>query len=271
MQGLFTGMAIFMTVLFLCGCGANKEIAFVSEEDTGTSYVETADYEKKDPVSEKSELHTGKSDTEKTGIQNGEDLKQYAQDGTDEAGIQMQAQENGSDAVVLSSEDEECYVHVCGAVHAPGVYRLAKGARVFEAIELAGGITEDGYGDGLNQALEVRDGDRVWVPMTEQWEQGITDMVSGDETGAGHGVGFDEEALTTAAEPGSGQALEDKVDINTADAAQLCTLPGIGQAKAEAVIAYRQSHGAFSDISQIKNVTGIKEGLYCKIKDKIKV
>lgn len=67
------------------------------------------------------------------------------------------------------------------------------------------------------------------------------------------------------------QADDGLVDINTADVAELCTLPGVGQARAESILAYRQEHGSFQTVEEIKQVSGIKDGLYTKIKDKIKI
>lgn len=75
------------------------------------------------------------------------------------------------------------------------------------------------------------------------------------------------EETETSAE----QADDGLVDINTADVAELCTLPGVGQARAESILTYRQEHGSFQTVEEIKQVSGIKDGLYTKIKDKIKI
>ena len=174
-------------------------------------------------------------------------------------------QPEGSEMLLSGSGEETvqeadwCYVHVCGAVAVPGVYQLKAGARIFEAIELAGGVTQDGYGDAVNQALKVKDGDRIWIPTREEWQNGMTDFAISQEE---KDIGKQEAADFFT---------EDKININTADVTALCSLPGIGTAKAEAIVAYREANGKFTDISQIQNVTGIKEGLYRKIKDRIKI
>lgn len=138
-----------------------------------------------------------------------------------------------------------CFVHVCGAVAEPGVYELLDGQRVFEAVELAGGFTaeaEDGY---LNLAEQVQDGMKVWVP-----EKGdvSAEAVLGDKT--------------------VGPA---KLNINTATKEELMTLRGIGEARAEDIIRYRQKRGGFDRIEDIMEVSGIKDAAFQKMKDDITV
>lgn len=132
------------------------------------------------------------------------------------------------------------YVQVCGQVLKPGVYEVLEGTRMYEVLELAGGVTPDGRTDSLWLAREVKDGDKVYVP-------GIDELF--EMNGAGDGL----------------------LDINTADAAGLMTLPGIGEARAGDIIAYRTQNGGFKTIEEIMNVPGIKEAAFNKIKDKIKV
>lgn len=135
------------------------------------------------------------------------------------------------------------YVHVCGAVKAPGVYTLSEDARVFEAIEAAGGVTEDASGEALNQAELLKDGQRIYILTKKEWEE--------------------ERAVTE-------EALDGLVNINTADEAGLCKLPGVGPTRAQAIIQYRQEHGAFQTTEDIQKVPGIKSGLFGKIKDYMK-
>ncbi len=148
--------------------------------------------------------------------------------------------------------DSLCYVYVCGAVNCPGVYLLQEGSRVYEAIALAGGFCEDAAREDLNQAEPVSDGQMIQV-LTEA-----------------------EAAEREAAEPAeaagqSAEADDGLININTATAEMLMTLPGVGQSKADSIIAYREENGAFSSVDAIKNVNGIKDGVYNQIKDKIKV
>ncbi len=153
------------------------------------------------------------------------------------------------------------YVQVCGAVNSPGVYELSEGARVFEAIEKSGGLCEDAAPDAVNQAVVVTDGALIRIPTTEEWEKMQAEGGAADATGA---AVMEADTLTAA-------AGEDRIDINQADEQTLMTLPGIGQSKAEGIVAYRNEHGSFASIEEIRNVSGIGDKLFQKIKDKIRV
>lgn len=171
-----------------------------------------------------------------------------------EAGIGSKAEKMpAADTDRISQEAGECYVHICGAVKRPGVYCVQQGDRIFEVIAAAGGLLEDACGDYVNQAKTVMDGCRVWIPTMEeaqaagwQYPQQL-EMPEGSEADGG------------------------LVNINTASSEQLCTLSGIGKSKAEAVIAYRNEHGAFARTEDIMKVAGIKQSGYDKIKDQITV
>lgn len=151
---------------------------------------------------------------------------------------------------ISSSKGKECYVHVCGEVAHPGVYRLTEGQRVFEAVELAGGFTDAAADTFLNLAEPVFDGMKVEVPDREQAAQ----MPAG------------QEKQSQSAEQNSG-----KVNLNTATREELMTLRGIGQAKAEDILAYREQYGGFGRIEEIMKVPGIKEAAFQKIRDDITV
>ncbi len=149
----------------------------------------------------------------------------------------------------------EIYVHICGAVIHPGVYALSPDSRVFEGIEAAGGFREDACEDFINQASVLQDGQKLTVPTTEEVQEA-------------------KEAGTYDALPETGAAKERAdglVNINTASEEELSAIPGIGAGKAAAVVRYRQENGAFASIEDIMKVSGIKEGTYEKIKDKITV
>ncbi len=153
-----------------------------------------------------------------------------------------------------------CFVYVCGAVNQPGVFELAKGSRVYEAIALAGGLRGDAYSKGINQAEQIQDGDMIEV-LTKKEHARLCEQTG--ETGLCEQTG---EAAMHRKEPQDGL-----IDINTASEAELMTLNGIGQAKAANIIAYRESSGGFGAPEEIMNVSGIGEGVYAKIQDKIKV
>ena len=134
------------------------------------------------------------------------------------------------------------FVDVCGAVETPGVYELPAGSRVFEAVRMAGGLLGDAREDAVNQAALLEDGQQIYIPK---------------------------EGEIPSVEEGS--VSDGLVNINTADIEELTTLPGIGEAKAADIIAYREEHGSFSSIEEIKEVNGIKDAVFEKIKEKIKV
>ena len=138
-------------------------------------------------------------------------------------------------------ETDTVYIYVCGAVSAPGVYALPSGSRIFEALSLAGGLTEDADLTVINQAEPVTDGMMIRIPV-------------------------EGETVAEAAEPSDG-----RINLNTATAEELMTLPGIGTSKAESIIAYREEHGAFGDITELMQIPGIKQGVFSKLKEKVKV
>jgi competence protein ComEA len=137
-------------------------------------------------------------------------------------------------------------VHVSGAVRQPDVYELPAGCIVKDAVEAAGGPTDSADLDGINLAVELRDQQQVYVPR-----QG--------------------EVVPMAPASAGGGAASGPVNINTATAAELETLPGIGPKTAEAIVEYREANGPFETIEDIMDVPGIGEGTFEKIKDRITV
>lgn len=136
------------------------------------------------------------------------------------------------------------FVHVCGAVKKPGVYKMPAGSRIYEALEAAGGIREDADGNALNLAEILEDGQRVCVPTKEE---------------------------SASANPQDSSGQPGKININTAAMEQLMTLTGIGEAKAQSIIRYREEHGKFRSIEELMNIEGIKSGVFHKIKEQIAV
>ena len=172
------------------------------------------------------------------------------------------------------TEPPEIAVHICGAVNRPGVYYLKENERLIEGIEKAGGFREDANQDYLNQALRLEDGMKVTVPVKGEIEQGeipeSEDSILRESASKEIAVesGYLQKDMTEA-EKGSKSA--NKVDLNTADEALLCTLPGIGESRAKSIIAYREEHGPFQTSEDVMKVSGIKEAAYEKIKDFIMV
>ena len=136
-------------------------------------------------------------------------------------------------------------VHVCGAVSCPGVYELSEGDRVLDAVKAAGGFSEDAAQDALNLAQEVEDGSRIRIPTESEAESGSQAFWPSEDDG--------------------------KINLNTAGTSELTSLSGIGESRAEDILSYRQEHGPFQSIEEIKNVPGIKDTIFEKIKDDITV
>lgn len=158
------------------------------------------------------------------------------------------------------SEPQIIYVDVCGAVKEPGVYELPRGSRVFQAIEKAGGFLEDAQQNLINQAEYLTDGQQIHIYTKEEAEK---------MRESGTGGMSDQEFFSQNVS--KEQTTDGKININQADKTMLMTLSGIGETRAEAIVAYRQKNGGFSTIEELMQVEGIKEKTYEKLKDKITV
>ena len=141
-------------------------------------------------------------------------------------------------------------IHVSGAVRQPAVYELPAGSIVQDAVEVAGGPASDADLDRINLALELRDQQQVYVPR--QGETSPPPPVSGGEAGS----------------EGSAGAL---ININTATAAELETLPRIGPVMAEDILEYREANGPFEAIEDIQNVPGIGPATFEGMREMITV
>lgn len=140
----------------------------------------------------------------------------------------------------------EVYVHVHGAVARPGLYRLGAGARVVDAIAVAGGFTDDADPAGVNLARVVADGEQLQVIRV-----GEAPAVSDDAGGA--------------------SAAGGAVNLNTADEAALDTLPRIGPALAARIIAWRAQNGSFTSVEDLLAVPGIGEKMLAALRDLVTV
>ena len=146
-------------------------------------------------------------------------------------------------------------VFVCGAVVNEGVYYLPEGSRVIDAVNAAGGFSEDADPIYVNQAKYVGDEERVVIPTLEEAQE-----LRSAEQSASRGQN-DSEAGTD----------DGLININTASRKELMEIPGIGESKADRIIAYRESHGGFGAVEEIKNVSGIGGAVYDGLKGYIKV
>jgi competence protein ComEA len=141
-------------------------------------------------------------------------------------------------ATTSTSEPVALVVHVAGAVLQPGVHRVPEGGRVVDAIDAAGGLASTADATRLNLAAPLADGERVYVPV----------------------VGEEPPAVVGPGGPATGgDAPSGPVNLNTADAAALDALPGVGPATAAAIIEHREAVGGFTSVDQLLDVRGIGE------------
>lgn len=232
-----------------------------SKKDTDEKKADTEDRQNDDGSSAESWKKQAESDGSDAGNGTGSDSGKH----TSDADI-----DNGSEAVSdKEMQQAMIYVDVCGAVANPGVFQLAAGSRVFQAIEAAGGYLPEAALTCVNRAGVLTDGQQLYILTQEEMErQGLdpAEMAGASDGQMNGSAGTGQNAGLTV------QAQQDnRININTADEAQLTTLTGIGATRAQAIISYRQENGPFAVIEDIMNVQGIKEGTFAKIKDEIVV
>ncbi len=146
------------------------------------------------------------------------------------------------------NKDEKLYcVHVAGSVINPGVYRLKEGSRVIDAVNVAGGGSESADTGALNLAAKVFDGQKIYVPK------------KGEAPPPGEVL----QGIGTGLETGG------KINLNTATLEQLDSLPGVGQVTAAKIIEYRNKHGSFKRVDELKEIDGIGSKKFDQVKDRI--
>ncbi len=185
------------------------------------------------------------------------------------AGIVLNRNINREDNIIVNSasntsennpaiqiETPSVIIHIAGAVKNPGVYQLKSTDRIVDAVKIAGGETEEANLDVINLAALLKDGQKIIVPYKTYSETGEEIMPNT----------FNHTASVYSSSPASTSA---KININTANANLLQTLPGIGPVLSERIIDYRNQNGLFGVIDEIKDVSGIGEKKYEGIKDLI--
>ena len=283
----YTVTLILCGTLFLTGLTGckSREAQFLieglqeakAEVDAESSEEKTSGQKSKKDTDEK------KADTEDRQNDGGNSAefrkKQAESDGSDAGnGTESDSGKHTSDADIDNGSegvsDKEMqqamiYVDVCGAVANPGVFQLAAGSRVFQAIEAAGGYLPEAALTCVNRAGVLTDGQQLYILTQEEMERqgldpaemsGASDGQMNGSAGTGQNTGMNAQVQQ-----------DNRININTADEAQLTTLTGIGATRAQAIIAYREENGPFAAIEDIMNVQGIKEGTFAKIKDEIVV
>lgn len=219
-----------MTVCMCTACGTKREDDFreISLEESGQQ-----------PTAQESEQKkSGASDTGQT-----EDDSREKQ------------QKTADGAKEKETVPETVFVYVCGEVRQPGVYELKAGARVYEVLQLAGGLKESAAVSAVNQAMVLSDGEQIYIPTEEEWQSGSFKYP------------MQNDSQRNSVPQGSDAA--GKIDINRATAEELKTLKGIGATRAESIVSYRETNGPFQSIEDLMKVDGIKEGVFAGIRDSI--
>lgn len=159
----------------------------------------------------------------------------------------------------MSQDTEEIViVHIIGSVKNPGIVKLKEGSRIEDAIEAAGGLTENADISNVNLAYVLDDGTKIKIPNLDDEDIGDEDVLSKD---SGEGIIQEDEKTTNT----------NIVNINKATENELSTLPGIGNSLATRIVEYRKQNGNFKTIEDIKNVSGIGESKFANIKDFISI
>lgn len=165
---------------------------------------------------------------------------------------------NNEEVMFLDEEAENIKVYITGEINNSGVYELKKGSRVIDLIKLAGNLTEDGDLNAINPARTLKDGESITIPKKIS-----TDSILDIDTTS--------SKPNTSQSVKSGKTKEGLININRASKSELMELPGIGEVKSQAIIDYREENGSFVSIEDIKEVSGIGDKTFEKIKDKITV
>ena len=169
-------------------------------------------------------------------------------------------EEQKEESKKTEEKEERIIVHITGAVKKNGIVEVKENARINDVIEAAGGITDDADLTEVNLAYTVEDGQKIYIPSIE--DKSLTEGIKEEEKkeiiydGAGENVTRDNKAVSTS-----------KININKANLEGLKKLPGVGESTALKILEYREEHGKFKSIEDLKNVSGIGEVKFNSLKD----
>ena len=160
-----------------------------------------------------------------------------------------------------NTNDDIVIIHITGSVKNPGIVKLKEGSIIEDAIESAGGLTENADITKVNLAYVVEDGTKIKIPSASEEDIGDEDII---DSKSGDNIIIEENAVPS-------NNSTQTININKATEKEFETLPGIGPSLASKIIEYRNQNGKFESIEDIKNVNGIGDNKYEKIKDLITV
>lgn len=176
----------------------------------------------------------------------------------------IEKEELNEEEPIKNETEKNLIVDIKGAVQNPNVYEVKEGTRIFELIELAGGLSKSAYTKNINLSKKVTDEMVVYIFTEEEFQKKIT-CPSKNETS----TEITKEILDHESIILEGEITEekDKINLNKANLEQLLKVPGIGETKAKSIIEYRNQNGEFHSVEELKEISGIKDGTYEKIKD----
>ncbi|CDI42203.1 helix-hairpin-helix domain-containing protein [Lactobacillus helveticus] len=176
------------------------------------------------------------------------------------ASAKVNSASNASNSATTNSKTVTC--DISGAVKHQGVYTLKNGARLQELIEAAGGTTGKAQLKAINRAILLKDQDKIHIPYKGEKVESAATAGTGTSTNS---------TSTSSNSSASNQESGEKVNLNTADVAGLQKLTGIGEKKAEQIIAYREQNGPFKKVEDLMQVSGIGEKTFASLKDQLTV
>lgn len=184
-----------------------------------------------------------------------------------------QSLQSSSASSAASAANAEVVCDISGAVKHQGVYRLKNGARLEDLIEKAGGLTKDAQLKAINRSQLLKDQDKIYIPgKGDKVEAAQTANSAAASAPASSASASSSSASSSSVSSStSGAASGDLINLNTATASDLQKLNGIGEKKAEQIIAYRQEKGSFKSIDELKEVSGIGDKTFAAIKDQLTI
>ena len=239
------GMIVILSCILFLACNrgsSGNEILISTNQKDGTASAEGSE-----ELSREEERELSEGTRENGEISTDEEANQTSEDESKVAGKAPE-----------EDFEEFLYVYVCGEVESPGLYKLSALSRAMAAVEAAGGFTENAGRNSLNLAQILTDGSMIRIPTLEEEKNGTVSEIT--ESGS---IPASSGAVTS-------ENGENRVNINTADSETLCTIPGIGEAKAKEIVRYREQNGLFASPEDLMNVPGIKSGTFDKIREYVK-
>ena len=185
--------------------------------------------------------------------QGGTDVQQLTEQTSSSSSYMNEKSNKSNEISQAETEDQLVTVDVKGAVKKPGVYQLQSNSRVHDALEKAGGLTDEADLKSVNQAQKLSDEAVVYVAKVGENAVDVT------------------TSAPASATSGIGQAKSALVNLNTATEADFQTISGIGQKRAQDIIAYREANGRFKSVDDLKNVSGIGAKTLEKLKEYVTV